>query len=192
MEVGDLVVNKTNGAVGKVEEHDGELKVNVNSFLFDDFDDFIVVKPYDSTEDTLLHIKQVKANLDFFSQLLFIRGLVHDQSKLGPVEKDGFDTFTPILKHLTYGSEGYKNVLTLLGPSLDHHYKNNDHHPEYFKNGIDDMDLVQIVEMFCDWVAAVKRHNDGDLRKSIDINEKRFNMSPQLAQIFKNTIKHYE
>jgi hypothetical protein len=50
------------------------------------------------------------------------------------------------------------------------------------------MNLFDILEMLIDWCAACKRHADGDINKSIEINTKRFNLSPQLVNIFKNTI----
>jgi hypothetical protein len=50
------------------------------------------------------------------------------------------------------------------------------------------MDLIDIVEMLCDWLAATQRHNDGDIGRSIDINEKRFGINDQLSQLFRNTI----
>ena len=54
------------------------------------------------------------------------------------------------------------------------------------------MNLVDLVEMFCDWKASSMRHIDGNLLKSIDINASRFNMSSQLKQIFINTAKMYD
>ena len=63
------------------------------------------------------------------------------------------------------------------------------HHPECHKNGINDMNLLDLIEMFCDWKAASERHNDGNIRKSIEINGKRFNMSDQLVKIFENSVE---
>ena len=94
---------------------------------------------------------------------------------------------TEKLKSSTYGSEAYKQMLKDLQPTLDHHYANNSHHPEHYPNGIDDMDLFDIVEMLMDWKAASERHEDGNIYKSIDINKDRFKMSDQLYQIFKKT-----
>ena len=52
------------------------------------------------------------------------------------------------------------------------------------------MNLIDIVEMFADWKAATLRHSNGSILKSIDINISRFNMSPQLVNIFKNTVEY--
>lgn len=149
-------------------------------------------KAYDSTMDTYNHIQSVQNKLSRVMLELGRRANAHDQSKLGSPEKELFDEMTPILKTLTYGSEEYKASLAKLKPALDHHYKVNSHHPEHYEDGIEGMDLLDIVEMFCDWLAATERVKDGDIRKSIEYNHLRFNMSGQLVKIFKNTIKYFE
>lgn len=150
-------------------------------------DDF--KQEYDSTLDTVVHIRKVQEFLTLFCIDLMSRGVLHDDSKLRAPEKQLFDEMTPILKSLTYGSPEYKESLDRLKPALDNHYAMNSHHPEHYPNGIDDMNLMDIIEMFCDWQAAVQRTKNGDFAKSVEINEKRFNMSPQLAKIFMNTHK---
>ena len=102
-------------------------------------------------------------------------------------EKGLFDRETPKLRALEYGSAAYKQSLLDLKPALDHHYKVNPHHPEYYENGINGMTLIDLVEMFADWYAATKRHATGDIYKSIVINKERFKMAEQLCSIFKNT-----
>jgi len=77
-------------------------------------------------------------------------------------------------------------------PAVDHHYEMNRHHPEHFADGIDGMNLLDIVEMLCDWKAATLRHKDGDLRKSIETNAVRFKISPQLKRIILNTIDLFD
>ena len=144
---------------------------------------------YDSTSETLKHIKLVNEELTNFSKILLDRGLIHDESKLHSPEKELFDEMTPILENLEYNSPEYKESLKKLGPALDHHYSNNSHHPQYYPNGVNDMNLYDLIEMFCDWKAAVKRTKNGDINKSIEINAERFEISPQIVQIFKNTIK---
>lgn len=88
---------------------------------------------YDSTNDTLEHIGRVLKYLNEFSSILNSRAYLHDASKLKSPEKELFDEYTPKLAGLTYGSEEYKECLKAIKPALDHHYKNNSHHPEYYE-----------------------------------------------------------
>lgn len=144
---------------------------------------------YDSREDTIVHIANVRVKLQQVIEGLQRRGEKHDASKLQSPEKEIFDKFTPLLKGTTYGSDEYNQFLKEMQIGLDHHYANNSHHPQFYKDGLDGMSLLDVLEMFCDWKAATERHADGDLAKSIVINEKRFNMNPQLTKIFQNTKK---
>jgi hypothetical protein len=139
--------------------------------------------------DTLTHISRVRELLQDFSEMLYDRGDQHDLSKLQSPELEGFDRVSSALKKLTYGSPEYAASLAELQPILKHHYEHNSHHPEHHANGIDGMSLLDIVEMFCDWKAAGERHTNGSILRSIEINEKRFKMSPQLVNIFNNTAK---
>lgn len=143
---------------------------------------------YDSSLDTFNHIRDVQELLALFASELFVRGINHDDSKLHEPEKPLFDEYTPKLKTCTYGSDEYKQYLAELKVALDHHYSENSHHPEHYEAGINDMDLLDIVEMLCDWKAATKRHDDGDILKSLEINAKRFGIDKQLKQVLFNTI----
>jgi len=142
---------------------------------------------YDSTADTLDHIRKVQRNLSAIAIDLLLRAEMHDESKLQSPEKEIFDVVTPKLKGLTYGSDEYKAGIAELGESLKHHYAVNPHHPEHNVNGVDGMSLMDIIEMFADWNAASMRHADGNFAKSLEINRERFAISDQLAQIFENT-----
>lgn len=143
--------------------------------------------PYDSKADTLLHIKRVSQLLTESASELIKRANIHDDSKLKSPEKEYFDKYTPLLKGSTYGSDEYKEFLVQLKVGLDHHYSNNSHHPEHYQNGINGMDLFDLIEMYVDWVAASERHSDGCIYKSIEINESRFKMNKQIVDIFNNT-----
>ncbi|MFC1696880.1 DUF5662 family protein [Nanoarchaeota archaeon] len=145
---------------------------------------------YDSTEDTLNHIKRIRELLSDAADELMLRGQLHDKSKLSEPEKSIFDEYTPKLKGCTYGSDEYKQYLVDLKDALDHHYANNSHHPEHYENGINGMNLLDLVEMLFDWKASSERHDDGDIYRSIDINAKRFNIPDYLVDIFKNTVKN--
>lgn len=143
---------------------------------------------YDSSADTAAHINRVAELLSAITKRLTQRGVDHDRSKLEPLEKDIFDKVTPKLKGLTYGSEEYRESLRELGPALEHHYKANSHHPEHYVAGIDGMNLLDVIEMLCDWKAAGERHADGNIQKSLKINQERFHISSQLQSILRNTV----
>ena len=117
---------------------------------------------YDSTKDTIEHIRRVSSLLSKMAMNLLSRGVEHDSSKLRTPEKEVFDEFTPKLKGSTYGSEEYKTFLKEMGKGLENHYAMNHHHPEHYQEGIDGMDLIDLLEMMCDWKAATERHENGD------------------------------
>ncbi len=144
---------------------------------------------YDSRVETYEHIQQVQANIFEIIKRLTGRAMRHDASKLEDPEKELFDKWTPALADLEYGSTEYDAALEKLGPALDHHYAKNSHHPEHYPDGVSDMTVMDVIEMFCDWKAATQRMHDGNIRKSLEINKKRFALSEQLFQIFENTVK---
>lgn len=160
---------------------------------------------------TAAHIRRVGELLVGCSAKLSLRAVVHDTSKWSPEEWPAFEESTPKLAALTYGSDGYKAALEAIKPALAHHYANNSHHPEHFGTRcaqcgnresepctcggpriggvVDDMTLLDLMEMLCDWKAATERHNDGSITKSLELNKNRFGISPQLLGILKNTAK---
>ena len=142
---------------------------------------------YDSKQDTLEHIKTVKSVIFTIVRELEKRAEAHDMSKLCPQEKAVFDKYTPKLKDITYGSREYNGFLAAMKPALDHHYARNRHHPEHYAEKFRGMNLIDLVEMFCDWKAATLRHADGNLLKSIDINQTRFGYDDDLLEIFRNS-----
>lgn len=144
---------------------------------------------YNSESDTLKHIKRVSSLLNEAAIEFLKRSNIHDGTKLQSPEKELFDEWTPILKNLKYGSNEYTASLNELKVALNHHYENNSHHPEHYKNGISGFDLFDLVEMFFDWKAASERTKDGNIYKSIEFNRERFKMDPQICCIFENTAK---
>jgi len=147
--------------------------------------------------ETRSHQQEVARLILSFVNRLLERAWTHDYSKLQEPERSIFIEFTPKLKATTYGSDEYKGYLKQMKVALDHHYAHNKHHPEFndingysfqsLNDPIRSMDLVDIVEMLCDWMAATKRHADGNIGKSINHNEERFHLDGQLAQLLRNT-----
>ena len=145
--------------------------------------------PYDSTADTNAHVERVQDLLKEAGTNLDWRSLAHDLSKFESPEKEAFDEYTPKLKALEYGSDEYKASLAGLGVALQHHYANNQHHPEHFANGIDGMSLFDLIEMLIDWKAAGERHATGSIAKSLEVNKARFKIGDQLQSVLTNTAR---
>ena len=142
--------------------------------------------------ETQKHIEVVRKYIRSFVDRLITRGVEHDRSKLESPEVELFTKYTPKLATTTYGSETYNKYLSELQLALEHHYATYRHHPEHFEHGINDMNLLDIVEMICDWKAATLRQKDGNLLKSIAINAERFGIDEQLKQILLNTAKAFD
>lgn len=146
---------------------------------------------YDSRPDTIKHSMRVGELIHQMMRQLMDRSFTHDNSKTIEPELSIFNEFTPKLKELSYGSDEYKASLEAMGTGLKHHYEHNRHHPEHFKNGINGMTLVDLIEMLADWKAATERHNDGSLRKSLEIQKERFGISDQLYEILCNSAREF-
>jgi len=146
----------------------------------------------DCKRETVEHIHQVRKFLSRVIVELEERGRVHDLSKLQSPELEIFTEYTPKLADSTYGTEEYYENLQGMSEALDHHYANNSHHPEHYERGIKGMNILDVVEMLCDWKAATLRHDNGDIRKSIELNQKRFGYSDDLKQIFLNSVKMFD
>lgn len=152
-----------------------------------------MAEEYDSRMDTQEHIDLVHHYLWLAGKELYERGLKHDASKLESPEKEYFDKYTPLLGDTKYGTKEYSDSIKLIKPALDHHYAHNSHHPQYYgEQGMDGMNLFDVIEMFFDWKASGERTKDGNIYRSIEINKtrKKVNMSEQLAKIFVNTAKY--
>lgn len=141
---------------------------------------------------TMRHIETVRNYLNAVIAEFMSRAEKHDQSKLCPPEVEIIEKFTPKLRDSTYGSPEYLEFLIEMKPAIQHHYAMNRHHPEHFPNGIHGMNLLDLLEMLCDWKASAMRHRDGDLRASLDLNQSRFGFSDELKGLLLNTVEMIE
>jgi hypothetical protein len=141
-------------------------------------------------ESTQAHCTMVGDIMKCVANIVVARGKVHDKSKFSDEELPYFAQATN-LKKLPYGSKQYNDQLSIgsvLRPALDHHYANNRHHPEYHEDGIPGMNLVDLVEMMSDWLAAGMRHGPGhNIFNSINVNRMRFKIPRGMARIMWNT-----
>jgi len=143
---------------------------------------------HDVIRSTAGHIRRVGELITDCTAKLNKRAVIHDASKWSAEEYPFFEIATPKLANLEYGSEEYKQSLRDIKPALIHHNANNSHHPEFYENGIDGMDLLDLLEMMCDWKAAGERHVTGDIIKSLEHNRERFKIGDQLYGILVNTV----
>lgn len=74
--------------------------------------------------------------------------------------------------------------------TLNRHYLNNRHHPEYFEKGIRGMNILDITEMFCDWFAICNMQEE-DIFKTIELKEQEYKMGTTLTKVLKNTADKY-
>ena len=144
---------------------------------------------YDSTAETLRHIHRVRDHLNPVIAAMLERGRVHDASKFSKVEKPVLDNIYPRLRGLSYGSPEYMVLVREAWPGLQHHYRHNAHHPEHYEDGVAGMDLLDLVEMFCDWKAASERNPKDGVR--LDHNARVYAIAPQLAQVLANTLERW-
>ena len=142
-----------------------------------------------SNMDTVKHIHKVRELLYHMISELDERARLHDRSKLESPEQEIFGSNYRELATVEYGTPEYDAMKARVQPAINHHHANNRHHPEYHKNGINDMTLIDLVEVLCDWAASSSRNKNGNLRKSLEINVKRYDISDQLARILENTVK---
>ena len=137
---------------------------------------------------TRKHMQRVSELLGDAAVELIRRAKTHDLSKLTDTELGPLQDMQNIIDaegQTPYGGEEYKRRTALLKPMLDHHYSNNPHHPEYYEDGVDGMDLFDVLEMVHDWKAASERGEESSI--SISASVERFGISDQLAQVIRNT-----
>lgn len=150
-------------------------------------------KEYDATPVIQAHIKRVQELLQEAISNLTVRAAHHDLSKFAEPEKSALDMAGPPGRVMySEGGEvtpGYQQSLAVLEKMREHHYAVADHHPEHWPNGINDMSLLSILEMLCDWRAAGELYKDGNIAASLRTNRMRFNISDQLYSILENTVK---
>ena len=151
----------------------------------DEFKDYEKLSPKEQIQK---HIDQVTEFMNILSADIKERGKEHDASKLSDKELPKWEEYVPNLAGKKYGTDEYKEASKAMGDVIAIHHKANRHHPEYFgKEGIKGFNLVDLIELICDWKAASLRTNGGDVIKSIKDNANRFGYDETLESILLNT-----
>lgn len=141
---------------------------------------------------TLVHIHKVQKLLSLCIASLQERLINHDKTKIFSDELVGFAALEDDIRNVSFGSTEYNEVLRNLRDTLEHHYTENRHHPEHFKNGINGMGLIDLLEMTVDWMAAAERSKDGNVMKSLPFQKERYGIGDQLYGIIHNTVEYLD
>ena len=144
---------------------------------------------FDFLCDTILHVTEVQENLEVISSDLRRRGFAHDRTKFQEMEFDAFVSTRDKFKKANYGSREYKECTDVIKPAIVHHYENNRHHTGFHKNGINDMNLMDLCEMIADWKAAERRSPDKKLGDTLEYAFRKYEINDQLGKIIINTLK---
>jgi len=144
---------------------------------------------YDSRADTLAHIHAVRNRIETFVTEMLRRARVHDASKFSPEEKPVYDQVFPLLEGVAYASPEWDALVERAAPAITHHHRRNSHHPEHYPEGVAGMDLFDLVEMLCDWMAAAERNPSDGVK--LDHNVRAFGIEPQLACVLANTLARW-
>ena len=134
-----------------------------------------------------VHVSSIRTNLAKIASALICRASVHDDSKLSKEQLDRYIARHQEIHHLQYGSPERDEVEAKYEYLIEAHHNEYRHHPEHFEHGIDDMNLVDVIEMLCDWAAA-----GADIEQSLKLNQKKYCISPQLMTLIENTIKDFD
>ncbi len=168
-----------------------ELEDEQQKHLVEELDRLLLIK------SVMIHKLVIMKLLDRVICELLKRGLEHDDSKLKEPELGIFSSNIRIFNEMVnyhYIKENDNNELEL---SIEHgkqlHYDSNSHHPEHYGElGINGMDLVDIIEMVCDWLGSHERYkNIEEVEKMLSIQYKRFGIDEQLGHIISNSVKKW-
>lgn len=141
-------------------------------------------------QETRQHIHRVQQLMYKLIRLLLDRCENHDKSKLEEPEKSGFEAMDNE-PYYPYGTPEYFDKLERYKPILEHHYKNNPHHPEHYAGFISEMDLLDIMEMLCDWASRRKGLSTNETITLVEQQAERFGFSSVMSSIILNTLKRH-
>ena len=91
----------------------------------------------------------------------------------------------------TKAEKEYEDKVLRYKPVFDHHYKYNRHHPEHYENCFEDMTLVDLVEMLCDWLGYKEYMTITEAMNICYQQMDRYHMSDDLRRILFNTLLRY-
>lgn len=136
------------------------------------------------------HIENVRNKLSTLRDEIQERALHHDESKLKSPEAELWERMD-LEPRYAYGTKEYFDKVKRNKLLFDVHYENNRHHPEHYPNGVEGMNLIDLLEFVCDITSYRQILKVQDIIELMDIQSKRFGIDEQLRQILVNTVVEY-
>jgi len=144
-----------------------------------------------SIELVLQHKESIAKYMAKFAAELSYRSAIHDVSKFKKEELEVYAEFIDEMNKHPFNSPEEKELREKYQTASIVHKKLNRHHPEHFENGMEGMNLIDLIEMLCDWRSASERSAGDSIRKGLPIMKDKYNISPQLLKILENTLKDF-
>ncbi len=144
-----------------------------------------------STRDSIInHRRAVQRWMQQFAITLLRRAENHDNSKLKSPEFELWEQMDSEPKY-AYGTKEYFEKMDRYRPLFELHWKNNRHHPEHFERSYDDIDLIDILEMICDWLSYKDNLTYTQASELVSMQCERYNFSEELRELILNTLKNH-
>lgn len=147
-------------------------------------------KALDTVSYIINHKKTVSKRLKFLAEQLLERSESHDDSKLKSPEIEWLIEMDKEPRY-PYGSREYLDKKKRWEKFFKHHYKINSHHPEYYRDGVSGMTLIDLCEYLIDISSYYAEMHPESVFKTLNEQSDRFGLEEQLTQILKNTLMYY-
>jgi hypothetical protein len=128
--------------------------------------------------------------MEFFASVLATRGANHDSSKLKEPEYSGWLAMDKEPRY-PYGSRKYYDKMFRYKEVLEHHYSINSHHPEHFEDPSNQMDLIDLIEMLCDWFSYSNDISWLEGYNTINSQCARFKLNDTIKHLLLNTFRNF-
>lgn len=123
------------------------------------------------------HRVLVQANLLRIADALRARAALHDISKYSLDEFQAVVQIKKVAREFPYGSAEYNQAISDNSVGLSKHFERNSHHPEFHSDGVQGMQLIDLIEMVCDWKAANTLRDDVQWSNVTAMHIERFKLS---------------
>ena len=140
---------------------------------------------------TLKHKELIAKYMAKFSAEVTFRAAIHDDSKFRRDEFEAYAECADEFDQHPFNSQEERALREKLYPAMSLHKQRNRHHPEHFENGMTGMNLIDLLEMLCDWKSASERTPGDSIRTALPILKEKYNISPQLMNVLTNTIRDF-